>query len=206
MDFRDWPTLLVVDVEGNGGTPPDVIEIATAPIANGRIDDSRVRAWLIRPSRPITHFATGIHGITNSAVADAHTWADIAPEVQAELDGVWIAAHNAAAVEYRVLKAHMPNWAPSGVIDTLRLSRAVYVDAPKHNLDALIEHAGIDTAGILGQRHRAGFDAVITARLLLDLAEHFDTFSAMVAAGVPAGLPGDSNIPTRPGPETQPLW
>lgn len=206
MDFLAWPALLVVDVEGNGATPPDLVEVASVPIVDGRVGDDQLQSWLIRPPRPITRFATGVHGITNATVADVSTWADIAAEVQAELDGAWIAAHNAASVEYRVLKAHLPEWDPAGVIDTLRLSRAVHVDAAKHSLDAAIEHSGIDTADVPGDRHRAGFDAAITARLLLDLADHFDTFDQLIAAGVPAGLPGDPKISTQQDPEMPPLW
>lgn len=205
MDFHAWPTLLVVDVEGNGATPPDLVEVATVPINDGRIDAVRARAWLIRPPRPITRFVTGVHGITNAAVAHAAAWTDIANDVGAELDGAWIAAHN-ASVEYRVLKAHLPHWEPTGVIDTLRLSRAIHPDGAKHNLDAAIAHAGIDTTHIPGDRHRAGFDASATARLLLELAKHFDTFDDLVPAGVPAGMPGHPTTLTGPTPETQTLW
>lgn len=99
MEFRTWPPLLVVDVEGNGAAPlPDLVEVATVPVAEGRADSDRSRIWLIRPQRPITRFATSVHGITNEAVADAKPWSELGPQIQAELDGVWIAAHNAASM------------------------------------------------------------------------------------------------------------
>jgi exodeoxyribonuclease X len=201
MDFRTWPPLLVVDVEGNGATPPDLVEVAAVPIVAGTIDGGRARSWLIRPPRPINAFAQRVHGISNDAVADQPGWDQAGPQVQAELHGVWIAAHDAAAVEHRVLKAHLPDWEPAGVLDTLRLARAVWPDAGKHNLDALIVHAGIDTSAIGGDRHRAGFDAAVTAALLLVIAKRYDTFTGLAAVGVPAGLPG---APSEP--EAQTLW
>jgi DNA polymerase III epsilon subunit-like protein len=205
MDFRSWPPVLVVDVEGNGATPPDLVEVATVPIINGYADHTRSRNWLIKPAQPITSFATRVHGITNQAVADEATWTELAADVEKTLDGAWIAAHNAAAVEYRVLTAHLPTWSPAGVLDTLRLSRTVYRDAPKHNLDTMIEHTGIETATIPGARHRAGFDATATALLLLNLARHFDTFEELAAVGVPPGLPGGiKTTATEAGAE--PLW
>ncbi|WP_051944367.1 PolC-type DNA polymerase III domain-containing protein [Streptacidiphilus rugosus] len=75
------------------------------------------------------------------------------------------------------------------MIDTLKLSRHLYGKATRHNLDALIEHTGIDTSGIPGQRHRALFDAHATALLLVQLAEGFTAFTDLAAVAVPAGMP-----------------
>ncbi|MDH6134276.1 exodeoxyribonuclease X [Kitasatospora sp. MAA4] len=201
MDFGTWPRLFVVDVEGNGATPPDLVEVAAIPIDHGRPVPTSARASLIRPPQPITRFATGVHHITNQDVATAPTWDQIAPAVHADLDGCWIAAHN-AHVDYNVLKRHLPTWQPAGVIDTLRLARATYPDAPKYGLDALIAHTGIDLADMPGQRHRAGYDAHATALLLLDLAAHHPTWEALIAAAVPAGMPGAP----APDHEDQALW
>ncbi|MFH8791027.1 hypothetical protein [Streptomyces sp. NPDC017941] len=40
MHFTTWPPLLVVDVEGNGGNPPDLVEFAVLPCAT----DERTQA------------------------------------------------------------------------------------------------------------------------------------------------------------------
>lgn len=109
-------------------------------------------------------------------------------------------AHN-ASVDYRILTRHLPGWEPTGVIDTLRLARATYKAAPKHNLDALIQHAGLDLSQAPAHRHRAAFDAYATALLLLHLAQQYATWEALVHAAVPPGLPG------APEPEQEPtLW
>ncbi|MCT2593325.1 hypothetical protein LHJ74_26040 [Streptomyces sp. N2-109] len=72
---------------------------------------------------------------------------------------------------------------------------------PRHHLDALIEHAGLDLTGAPAHRHRATFDAYATALLLLRMAGRYDTWDALAQAAVPPGLPG------APEPEEDPtLW
>lgn len=201
MDYTTWPTVVVVDVEGNGANPPDLVEVATIPVVGGHAQASQAVSHLICPPGPITRFATDIHGLTDAAVASCPPWIEIAEQVRTRLDGVWIAAHN-AIVDYRVLSAHLPGWAPAGVIDTLRLARAVYPDAARHTLDAMITHAAIDLSAVAGQRHRAGYDAHAAALLLLALAEHYDTFDALTSVAVPTALR------TRQAPHTEEptLW
>ncbi|SOB88944.1 3'-5' exonuclease [Streptomyces sp. 1331.2] len=204
MDYGAWPRLFVVDVEGNGGTPPDLVEVAAVPVVNGIPVPSSTRSTLLRPPNPITPFARRVHGIRNQDVATAPTWEQIGPQVHADLEGVWIAAHN-AHVDYGVLLRHMPDWKPAGVLDTLRLARATYPKARRYSLDALIELTAIDLESIPGQRHRAAYDAHATALLLLSLAEHYDTWDTLLAAAVPPGMPG-APLPAPPKSEEQTLW
>ncbi|MEO3749576.1 3'-5' exonuclease [Streptomyces sp. B6B3] len=200
MNFESWPRLLVVDVEGNGATPPDLVEVATLPLVAGTLDTTSARAWLVRPPVPVTPFASRVHKLTNADLASCPPWSDVADHVAATLDGAWICAHN-ASVEYRVLRRHLPDWKPAGVLDTLRLSRATLPDAPKHNLDALISHLNLDLTEASTQRHRAPFDAHAAALLLLRLAAHHPTWEALTEAAVPPGLPG---VPEPESPPT--LW
>ncbi|GGS98925.1 hypothetical protein GCM10010156_66310 [Planobispora rosea] len=202
MDFGTWPPLLVVDVEGNGATPPDLVEVAAIRIEGGRPVPQPALCTLIQPPRPISRFATRVHHLTNQDVADAPVWTDVAPAVRAALRDVWIAAHN-AHVDYRVLERHLPGWEPAGVLDTLRLARTALPEAPGHGLDALLAHTGITTGDIPGRRHRAAFDAHATARLLLTLAGRYPTWDALTAVAVPPGLPGAVTVPDH---EEQTLW
>ncbi|MFC8415855.1 3'-5' exonuclease [Streptomyces coelicoflavus] len=102
MNFATWPALLVVDVEGNGTNPPDLVETAALPVRDGRPDKSTAGWWLTRPHRPITPFATRVHGLTNTDLADKPAWADVADRVRAFLGNAWICAHH-AHTDYRVL-------------------------------------------------------------------------------------------------------
>ncbi|MGI5397140.1 3'-5' exonuclease [Streptomyces sp. CA-251251] len=200
MNFATWPALLVVDIEGNGTNPPDLVETAALPVRNGRPDKSTAGWWLTRPNRPVTPFATRVHGLTNTDLADKPAWADVADQVRAFLGNAWICAHN-AHTDYRFLAAHLPGWEPAGVLDTLRLAKEAFPDLGKYSLDKLIEHVQPDLREAPGARHRATFDAFATAQLLIAMASRYDTWDQLVTAAVPPGLPG------APEPERDPtLW
>ncbi|MFH0246059.1 exonuclease domain-containing protein [Streptomyces sp. HK10] len=195
MDTSTWPRLLVVDVEGNGATPPDLVEAAVLPVVDGRLDTGTAGHWSSarppgsprrsrpRPDRP-------------NPFGRCPPWQP-SPTGTDLLGGAWICAHN-AHVDHGVLTRHLPGWAPAGVLDTLRLARATYPALPSHSLDALIEHERLDLAGAPAQRHRATFDAYATALLLLALARHYPTWDAMAAVAVPPGLPGEPQREQEP--------
>ncbi|MEU1223873.1 3'-5' exonuclease [Streptomyces microflavus] len=197
MNFSSWPSLLVVDVEGNGANPPDLVEVAALPVRDGRPDTSTAGAWLTRPKSPVTPFAARVHGLTNKRLQHEPGWEEIADTVHTLLGGSWICAHN-AHVDYKVLSAHLPRWQPAGVLDTLRLAKATYPGLPKYGLDALIEHVRLDLSAAPAQRHRATFDAYAAALLLIEMAGHYDTWDRLVAAAVPPGLPGAPQAEEEP--------
>lgn len=200
MNFSSWPVLLVVDVEGNGTNPPDLVEVAALPVREGHLDTSTAGSWLSKPRRPVTSFAARIHGLTNARLEQEPGWEEIAERVHDFLGATWICAHH-AHVDYKVLSAHLPRWRPAGVLDTLRLAKATYPGLTKYSLDHLIDHVRPDLRAAPAQRHRARFDAYATAQLLLAMAAHYETWDQLVAAAVPPGLPG------APEPEKDPmLW
>ncbi|MBM9508049.1 3'-5' exonuclease [Actinacidiphila acididurans] len=200
MIFTDWPPLFVVDVEGNGANPPDLVEVAALPVRDGRPDTSTAGAWLIRPPRPVTPYAARIHGLTNDALTHCPPWPQVAPQVHDLLGTAWICAHN-AHTDHRVLSAHLPAWHPTGVLDTLRLAKATHPDLPAYSLDTLITHLRPDLSAAPAQRHRATYDAYATAQLLIAMATNYPTFADLAAAAVPPGLPG------APQPDQDPtLW
>lgn len=163
--------LAVVDVEGNGGRPPRIVEIAVLPV-DGAVTGNELRTWLVRPAEPITVHARRIHGIGDEDVAHRPPWHVVADEVAALLEGRTLLAHN-ATTESRVLGAHLPRWRPPLVLDTLTLARHLWPGLSTYRLDALVTHADLDTGGIYGQRpHRAGYDTWCTWRLFLALVEH----------------------------------
>lgn len=60
---------MVVDVEGNGQQPPEIIEIAALPIDDGQLGPATT--WLVKPRKPISPIVTRkVHGIRNADVAD----------------------------------------------------------------------------------------------------------------------------------------
>src|SRR5579863_8641501 len=125
----------VVDVEGNGQQPPDLVELAVVPIERGVIGEPAT--WLFQPGQPITPMARRIHGISNDMVKGAPVFASLAIDVRARLDGTVLVGHN-AGVDIGVLKRELPDFAPDEVLDTLRLARRLLPDQPNHRLGSLV--------------------------------------------------------------------
>jgi len=186
--------VVVIDVEGNGRRPPEIIEIAVLPMTTTHAATvADLRTWLVRPVTPITGIVTSkVHGITNADVADAPLWTEVADDIVASISGRVMVAHH-AAVENRVLGAHLPGWEPPLVLDTLRLAKTVWPDLPGgYGLDHLIAHthlppppttapigkirsdAGSGGSSRAGRRHRAGYDTWMTAALLITLLTELD--------------------------------
>jgi DNA polymerase III epsilon subunit-like protein len=193
--------IVVVDIEGNGRQPPEIIEIAALPVEHD-LDPTCLRSWLVRPGAPILPLVTAkVHGISNAQVVGCPAWPEIAGAVEHVLRDRVLVAHN-ASVEYRVLSRHLPSWHPPLVLDTLRLAKHVWPDIPSYSLHTLIQHRGLDTNGV-GQRqpHRAAYDTWCTARLLCALAQ--DSPMSWTALAVVAALPGAA---TPPAEQQGGLW
>jgi DNA polymerase III epsilon subunit-like protein len=164
--------LAVVDVEGNGQQPPEIIEIAILPVDN-EVSGEHLRSWMIRPERPINPMVTRkVHGISNDDVAHCPPWSGVTIEVEPLLTDRTLVAHN-ASVELNVLTAHLPAWKPPMVLDTLRLAKHVLPNlGGGYGLDNVVRVVEVDTSGIDEQRyHRAGYDTWCAWKLLLILIE-----------------------------------
>ncbi|WP_449105459.1 3'-5' exonuclease [Pseudomonas mohnii] len=167
-DFA-WPPepIIIVDVEGNGHTPPDLVEVGIALFP--AVENNETLSWLIKPANRITWQAQRIHGIKNAELENCPSWAEIMGEVGQQLQNRWFVAHN-ASVDYGVMKRHLPEWSPVGVIDTLKLARHVYPNAKSHRLESLLIETGLRNK-VADQLHRAADDAYATALLLDHLIE-----------------------------------
>ena len=173
-----WRALryVVVDVEGNGQQPPDLVELGTVTIIDGIVGEPG--AWLFRPGTPITAMARRVHGISNQDVAPAPAFADLADGVRARLDGSVLVAHN-AGVDLGVLKRKLPGFAPADVLDTLKLSRRLLPGQPSYRLGSLVAALNLGSKIPPGLRpHRAAYDVLVTARLFVHLASRIDDEAA----------------------------
>src|SRR5262245_25297309 len=181
---------VVLDVEGNGHQPPDLVELAVVPIADGTIGEPTT--WLVRPDEPITAIARRIHGISNEMVAAAPTFQHLAAEIRARLDNAVLVAHN-AAIDLAVLKRKLPGFAPPDVLDTLQLSRRLLPGQPSHRLGALVTALRLGNDLPSGLRpHRAAYDALVTARLFVHLAS--STAAAPLSFEALRDGPGGTNV------------
>jgi DNA polymerase-3 subunit epsilon len=105
-------------------------------------------------------------------VRDAPTFAELADEVQARLEGHLFVAHN-ARFDYGFLKNEfrrlgMPFTAE--VLCTVRLSRKLYPGHTSHSLDALVSRHGLGAQG----RHRALGDARMAWQFLETVQREHD--------------------------------
>lgn len=158
----------VIDVEGNGQQPPDLVELGVVSIVSGVIGEPVT--WLCKPDRPITPIARRIHGIQNAMVAVAPPFSEVEANIRANLDGAVLVAHN-AGVDMGVLRRKMPGFTPAAVLDTLKLSRRLLPGQPSHRLSELARSLRLDRELPDGMHpHRAGYDVLVTARLFVYLA------------------------------------
>jgi DNA polymerase-3 subunit epsilon len=154
--------LVFIDLETTGANLAQdrIIEIGLV-----EADQDGVREWstLINPGRPVSPFITSLTGIDTAMVESAPNFTQLAPELLARLQGRLFIAHN-ARFDYGFLKHEFKR---NGIdfhatrLCTVKLSRALFPEHRRHNLDTLVERFGIAT----GDRHRALADA----RLLWEL-------------------------------------
>jgi DNA polymerase III epsilon subunit-like protein len=201
--MASWTTLtfVVVDVEGNGQHPPDLVELAAVSVTGGVIGEPV--SWLVRPPQPIKYYATRIHGLSTKDVAGAPAFADVAGQVRQALDAAdAMVAHN-AHVDIDVLGRELPGWQAPEVFDTLKLSRRLLPGQGSYKLANLVELLKLADGLPAGlSPHRATYDALVTARLFARLATRPDGSPLSIGE-----LHGPGHDPT-PGEahETTPLF
>ncbi|MCW5254329.1 3'-5' exonuclease [Streptomyces sp. SHP 1-2] len=168
--MTDWTSLnyVVVDVEGNGQQPPDLVELAAVPIVGGVIGEPV--SWLVKPNAPIKYFATRIHGLRNNDVADCPSFEAVKADVLMALSHLAIVAHN-AHVDLGVLSRKLTGWEPPEVFDTLKLARRLVPGLDSYRLGNLVEAYSL-AEGLPDDLspHRATYDALVAARLFILLA------------------------------------
>ena len=191
--MADWTTLnyAVVDVEGNGQQPPDLVELAIVPIVGGVVGEPM--SWLVRPQTSIKFYATRIHGLTDKDVADCPVFEEISGNVLHALNAPALIAHN-AHVDVAVLTRKLPDWDCPEVFDTLKLARRLVPGKDSYKLGALVEAFSL-AEGLPEDLspHRATYDALVAARLFVKLATEAETLEEL--RGQDAGG-GEHEAPT----------
>ncbi len=151
--------LAFVDLEMTGldAKKDRVVEVCVERVRGGALDERL--STLVRPEGGEIG-NVHIHGLDGSTLAGAPSFAEIAPRLEAILDGAVLVAHGAswdvAFLEAEMARAGRTGFRIPFYIDTLHLSRRTFALA-KHSLDALAAHFGLDRS----RAHRA--DADVTA-------------------------------------------
>ncbi len=162
---------VVLDFETTGlsaSRGSEVIETGAVRLVGGEVSD-RFHA-LSRPRLPIPEDALRIHGITNEMVAGEPPFSEVLPAFLAFLGEAVLVAHNApfdrSFLDAALRHAGRPAL-PNPVLDTVRLSRSLFPEMGRHDLETLCREHRIER----GRRHRALDDVVATATLLRILLE-----------------------------------
>lgn len=166
---------LVIDVEGNGQRPLEIIELAIVSITNGQIQDS-YSEWLIKPREPVTIMASRLHGIYNEDLINQPEFESISNEIFTALGNEAVIGHN-VSIDIQLLKEKKESWRPFVAIDTLRLSKAVCPGLSSYSLESLIRHFKIDLHD--KKSHRAASDVKATAQLFLALIGILESRSSL---------------------------
>jgi DNA polymerase-3 subunit epsilon len=156
MQLLESP-LAIVDLETTGAHPlhDRVTEIAVIEVDAGEV--SGEWSTLVNPETAIPPAIQALTGITNDMVAGAPTFGALAAELQERLAGRVLVAHN-ARFDYGFLRHEFERAGlayRARTLCTVRLSRRLYPEHPRHNLDSLIERHGLQCRA----RHRALGDA-----------------------------------------------
>ncbi len=159
-----FPVLAYVDLETTGTrTVSDrITEIAIIRVEQGEV----VERWssLVDPEVPIPDPIQQLTGITDSMVSEAPTFGQLIPDIVRLFDSAALVAHNARFDAGFLRQAFRRRGLAFDheVLCTLRLSRALYPQHRRHNLDALVQRHAIE----VGERHRAMADTQVLPQLM----------------------------------------
>jgi DNA polymerase-3 subunit epsilon len=203
--------LVFVDLETTGGNAAfhRITEVGIVRVTDGRV----VEEWssLVNPGCRIPSYIEAFTGISNAMVAAAPRFADLAPLVLGKLRSTaeeppLFVAHNARfdysflRTEFRRLDVHFS----ARVLCTVKLSRRLYPEHPRHGLDAVMERHRLTCTS----RHRALGDARVLSdfwsTLRRDVPEQRLAAAAQAVIGanrLPAHLPLGlaDELPEGPG-------
>ena len=159
---------IVFDTETTGldSREERIIEIGGIELVN-RFPTGRVFHKYLNPQgRDIHPDAQAVHGITAADLADKPSFADIADEFLAFIDGASLVAHNAgfdmAFINAELARIGQRAVDPGLVVDTLQLARRRHPMGP-NSLDALCRRYGIDNS------HRTKHGALLDSELLAEV-------------------------------------
>lgn len=201
------PTKFVfVDIETSGPrvTTDRIIEIGVIRVEEGRVVE-RFES-LINPQTYIPPFIEKFTGISPNMLTDAPSFADIKDKLVELMADCTFVAHN-VRFDYGFIKNEFQRvglpFSPKHFC-TVRLSRYLYPQERRHNLDELITRFGFDGY----PRHRAMGDAEIIWRFFERMQNEWsqETFEKALKhclrkPSLPSAIPADTldNLPEAPG-------
>ena len=185
---------IVLDTETTGLELTDghrIIEIGCVELLHRRLTGRNWHRYL-RPGRDVNPGALAVHGITNEFLSTQPTFAEIAEEFLAFVEGAELVIHNAefdvGFLNAELRAAGFPQAIAERcrVFDTLILARRMH-PGQRNSLDALCKRYNVDNSG------RDLHGALLDARILTDV------YLAMSGGQAALGLDA---APAQPGAAT----
>ena len=173
-------TIAVIDVETSGfeDEDPRVIELAAVIVREPERIPLSPRSFLfgLGEGRRISARASAVHHLVDADVCgllefDSDRWVEVTAGV--DLFCAHNAAFDSAAINRHIDAVYAkngPRW-----LCSMKLARAAWPDAPSFGLQVLRYHLGLTGELPTGLApHRATYDAVVAAWLLVRLLGHFE--------------------------------
>jgi DNA polymerase-3 subunit epsilon len=198
--------LVFLDLETTGASPSfdRITEIGLVEVDHGEF----IGEWstLVNPGRGIPTNIQQLTGITDAMVASAPPFSELATALHRRLEGKVLVAHN-ARFDHGFLSSEFRRtgmrYQPE-ILCTVKLSRKLFPQHPRHNLDSVIERHGL----VCDHRHRALGDAQVLWQFTREI--HIDpgpdavreaVDSLMRKPALPPGLPPNAldELPESPG-------
>ncbi|MFL6374379.1 MAG: PolC-type DNA polymerase III [Pyrinomonadaceae bacterium] len=160
---------VVFDLETTASNIPPgrVIEIGAYRVREGRVVDEFIT--LVNPQTSIPPFIMGLTRITDSMVADAPLFADVADDLLRFIGDSVLVAHNSGFdmnfLNHEIGRIYPDQRLANPCLCTVKLSRKLLPDILNHKLKTVAEHYELD----LRDHHRAGPDAFATAHVFINL-------------------------------------
>jgi DNA polymerase III subunit epsilon len=151
--------MVFLDIETTGGSPYDsrITEIGALRVEGGKVVERY--SQLINPEQNVPWFITKLTGITDDMLWDQPTFAGLAHDLDYFLRDAIFIAHN-VSFDYGFIKEAFRRQGMAYNVDrfcTARLSRRLYPEQRRHNLDTVIAAHNITVKN----RHRAFDDAAV---------------------------------------------
>jgi len=147
-----------------------IIEIGAVEVVNRRLTGNNFHVYL-KPDRLVDPEAFGVHGIADEFLADKPTFAEVADDFLAYIDGAELVIHNASFdigfmdYEFGMLGRNIPKTETfCRITDSLAMARKLF-PGKRNSLDALCSRYEIDNSK--RTLHGALLDSEILAEVFL---------------------------------------
>ena len=164
-------TFVVFDLETTGlnstpsaGTMDRIIEIGAYKIIGGEIKESFTT--FVNPQRKLSAEIIGLTGIDQKTVDAAPAYEAVMPDFFKFIDGCYLVGHNAANFDYKFIEFYCSQcgYVPERkVFDTIPLAQQL-LRLSNYKLNTVADHFGITF-----NHHRASDDALVTAKIFIEL-------------------------------------